>query len=95
MYMMSQNEIWILKIITLKYTKPQIWYKLIIMVQISSLQFIILKMNSIYAVCNVRNVTNALFVYSWSHIPVTILASLYVPAAVILTEFICGGHQMG
>jgi hypothetical protein len=58
-------------------------------VQISSLQFMILKMNSIYAA---RNVTNALFVYSWSHTLVTILASLYAPAAVILTKFICGGH---
>jgi len=37
---MSQNEVWILRIITLKYTKPQIIYKLIILVQISSLQFI-------------------------------------------------------
>jgi hypothetical protein len=46
-------------------------------------------MNSIDAV---RNVTNALFVYSWSHMQVTILASLYAAAAVILTEFICGGH---
>ena len=59
------------------------------MVQISSLQFIILKMNSVYVV---RNVTNALFVYSWCHTQVTILASLYAAAAVILTEFICCGH---
>jgi hypothetical protein len=50
---------------------------------------VILKMNGIYAV---HSVTNALFVYSWSHTQVTILASLYAAAAVILTEFICVGH---
>jgi nitrate reductase NapAB chaperone NapD len=86
---MGQNEVQILKIMTLKYTKLQIWYKLIILVQISSLQLVILKMNSIYVV---HNVTNAVFVYSWSHTQVTILASLYAAAAVILTEFICDGH---
>jgi len=59
--MMGQNEVQILKIMTLKYTKPQIWYKLIILVQIASLQLVILKMNSIYVV---HNVTNALFVDS-------------------------------